>query len=197
MKRISKAGRIPSKLTIALALLLILGLGAYIFATYLPLTFGTLVDREFATETRHTFQVQLGLDEDWHVRTWTTDPDTEYEVSLVGRPFVGYGPGQRVGPIAFVYSWTEILRDPGIFGQYEFNVKVPWSQSGDRWLFELILEGYGTLHITITKFDKASFLVLFIGGVVGPATVLALSVWQMARSRRLSEGLKRSGSEER
>ncbi len=193
MRRVSRAGRVPSKATIAVALLLSLGFGAYLFATYLPQTFGTLVDREFVTETRHTFQVQLGLDEDWHVRTMTTDPDTEYEVSLVGRPYVGYRQ-QRVGPIAFVYNWTAILRDPGTFGQYEFNIKVPWSPSGDRWFFELVLEGYGTLQVTITKFDRAGFVVLSLA-VAGTASVLALSVWQMARRRRLSEGLKRNESE--
>ncbi len=190
--RISRPRRAPSNARIALSLLLIIGVAAYFTVTFLPQTFGTLVDREFTSAARHTFQVQLGLDEDWHVRTWTNHPDTEYEISLVGRPVITYytpKPGV-LAPDTFAYNWTLILRDEGSYVAYEFDVKVPLSVFGNEWLFELIVEGFGTLHVTITKFERASFFVFLIIDVAA-AISLAVLLVRWARSRRPLDNVQR------
>lgn len=77
---------------------------------YAPRTWGTLIDEQFSeTKKSHVFTVQLGLDEEWHIKTWTNTQGTKYNITLIGYP-IRYD--------------QQIVRSTSLQGSSEVNIAV-------------------------------------------------------------------------
>ena len=126
---------------------------------YYPQTYGNIVNHKetYPGNKPLSFKAELGLDEDWHIETWTDQEGTNYNVSLIGYPIVEGSEPEVSDTSSFTYSWDLILKAPSTFLAHEFDLKIPWNSYGNKWIFNLLIEGHGAFHITITKFDRRSF----------------------------------------
>jgi len=140
---------------------------------YLPKTYGEIVSgKEFYPGNKpFTFRVELGLDEYWHVRSWTDTEGTNYDVTLTGHPVVDDGSETTLANDSFTYNWTLSLNSPSAYFAYEFDLKIPQSSYGNKWIFNILVEGYGSIYITIGKFDRHNFYMFFIPGVIGTVII--------------------------
>ncbi len=149
---------------------------------YAPRTWGTLIDEQFSeTKKSHVFTVQLGLDEEWHIKTWTNTQGTKYNITLIGHP-IRYDQ-QIVRSTSLLYNWTVELGYDGSWVGYDFNFKIPWSVYGNEWHFELLLDGAGNLHLSITKFDQWNFMMFLLPDITLTIGIVAISIKYFYRKR--------------
>jgi len=146
---------------------------------YYPKTYGNIVNHKetYSGNKPLSFKAELGLDKDWHIETWTDQEGTNYNVSLIGYPIVEGSEPEVSDTSSFTYSWNLILKTPSTFLAHEFDLKIPWNSYGNKWMFNLLIEGHGAFHITITKFDRHSFYMFFIPDVVGGVIILTIIIW--------------------
>jgi len=77
--------RSKTHLVVGTAFIVALILGITYF--YTPLTWGTVFDGEFSgVKKTASFTVDLALDEEWNVETWTNTQGTKCNITLVGYP---------------------------------------------------------------------------------------------------------------
>jgi hypothetical protein len=56
---------------------------------------------------------------------------------------------------------------------YDFDVEIPWSEYGNKWAFQIMLEGTGELHMKITKTTPGNVADL-IGNVRNAAIIVII-----------------------
>lgn len=164
--------RFKTRLVAGTALIVALILGITYF--YIPLTWGTVFNGQLSGDKTASFRVDLALDEDWNVETWTNTQGTKCNVTLVGYPI--RSDGQIVNSTTLLYSWTEELESPGVWSGYEFGLKVPWSVYGSVWSFTLQAEGTGNVDIAITKFNPWDFTIMLLLDVALATTIIAFGI---------------------
>ena len=164
--------RFKTRLVAGTALIVAIILGITYF--YIPLTWGTAFNGQLSGDKTASFRVDLALDEEWNVETWTNTQGTKCNVTLVGYPI--RSDGQVVNSTTLLYSWTEELQSPGVSSGYEFGLKVPWSVYGSVWTFTLQVEGTGNVNITITKFNRWSFTFMLLFDVALATTIIAFGI---------------------
>ncbi len=154
-------------------------LGAFVIVTllvmvlmttyYLPKTYGEILScKEFYPGNEpFTFRVEVGSDEYWHVKSWTDKEGTNYNVTLTGHPIVEEGSETTLASDSFTYNWRLGLNSPSTYSAHEFDLKIPQASYGNKWIFNILIEGHGSIHITITKFDRHNFYMFFIPDVIG------------------------------
>lgn len=142
---------------------------AVLTSYYLPKTYGEILScKEFYPGNKpFTFWVELGLDEYWHVKSWTDTEGTNYNVTLTGHPVVEEEPETTLANNSFTYNWTLSLNSPSAYFAHEFDLKIPQSSYGNKWIFNILVEGHGSIYITIRKFDRHNFYMFFIPDVIG------------------------------
>lgn len=165
---------LPYVIIVAVLLIMVI-LTAY----YYPKAYGRIVDHKetYPGNRPFSFKAELGLDEDWHIKTWAGQQGTNFNVSLIGYPLVEGSEPEILTTSCFTYNWKLLLEAPSTYSVYEFNLKVPWNSYGNKWMFKLLIEGHGAFHIIITKFDRQSFYMFFVPDVVGSVIILAIIIW--------------------
>ncbi len=163
-------------------------LGAFVIVTllvmsllttyYLPKTYGEIVscNEVYPGNKPFTFRVELGSDEYWHVKSWTDKEGTNYDVALTGHPIAEEDPEMTLINSSFSYNWTLSLNSPSTHFAYEFDLKVPQSSYGNKWIFNILVEGYGSIYITIAKFDRHNFFMFFIPDVIGAVIIFGIII---------------------
>ena len=171
---------------VIVVVLLIMGI---LTAYYYPKTWGRIVDHKetYPGDRPFSFKVELGLDEDWHIKSWTDQEGTNFNVSLIGYPLVEGSEPEMSPTSCFTYNWKLRLEAPSTYSAYEFDLKVPWNPHGNKWMFNLLLEGHGAFQITITKFDRHSFYMFFIPDIVGSVIILAIITWIVKQKIKSSQ----------
>ncbi len=134
---------------------------------FLPKSYGEILScqESYPSNGPFTFIIEVGEDEYWHVKSWTETPQTNYNVTLTGQAIED---GTETGDSrnsSFACKWSLSLNSSGRYNSYEFDTRVPSSSNG-KWSFNLLLEGHGSIHIVITKFDRLSFYKFFIPDLV-------------------------------
>jgi len=160
------------------SLILMILVMAVLTCYFLPKTYGEIVgDKEvYPSNGPFTIIVELGLDEYWHVKSWTDTEGTNYDVTLTGHPIVEGGPETILANDSFTYNWIVSLNSPSTYFAHEFDLKIPQSSYGNKWIFNILIEGHGSIHITITKFDRHNFYMFFIPDVIGSVTIFAIII---------------------
>jgi hypothetical protein len=154
---------------------------------YLPKTHGEILScKEFYPGNKpFTFRVELGPDEYWHVKSWTDTEGTNYNVTLTGHPIVEEYPEEVLARDSFTYNWKLSLDSHQTYFAHEFDLKIPQISDGNKWIFDILIEGHGGIHITITKFDRHNFYMFFIPDVIGSliiSVIIILIVKQTIKS---------------
>jgi len=151
---------------------------------YLPKTYGEIVScKEFYPVNKpFTFMVELGSEEYWHVKSWTDTEGTKYDITLTGHPFDKENPETSLLNNSFIYSWTLSLNSSNNYFAYEFNLKIPQSPYGNKWVFNILVEGHGSIYISIRKFDRHNFHMFFIPDVIG-TVVISVIIILMVKQR--------------
>ena len=154
---------------------------------FLPKTYGEIVSCKeiYPASGPFTFIVELGQDEHWHVKSWTDTEGTNYNVTLTGYPVLMEGSEVSIlEDNCFIYKWTLSLNSSDTYHSYEFDLKMP-SGSQNKWMFDLLIEGHGSIHITITKFDRHNFYMFFIPDLIG-SLVLFVIIFLIIRQRKIA-----------
>jgi hypothetical protein len=154
---------------------------------YLPKTYGEIVSaKEFYPANKpFTFMVELGSEEYWRVKSWTDTKGTEYDVTLTGHPFDKENPETTLLNNSFTYSWTLSLNSSNKYFAYEFNLKIPQSPYGNKWVFNILVEGHGSIYIIIRKFDRNNFHMFFIPDVIGTVVISVIIILIIKQRIRL------------
>jgi hypothetical protein len=144
---------------------------------YLPKTYGEILNcKEFYLGNEpFTFSVELGPDEYWHVKSWTDTEGTNYSVTLTGHPIVGECPETVLASDSFTYNWKLSLNSHQTYFAHEFDLKIPQT-CGNKWIFNILIEGHGGIHITITKFDRHNFYMFFIPDLIGTLIISVIII---------------------
>ena len=145
---------------------------------YLPKTYGEIVSCKevYPVNKPFTFIVELGSDEYWLVKSWTGTEGTKYDVTLTGHPFDKENPETTLLNNSFTYSWTLSLSPFNEYFAYEFSLKIPQSSYGNKWVFNILVEGYGSIYITIRKFDTHNFHMFFVPDVIGTVVISVIII---------------------
>ena len=145
---------------------------------YLPKTYGEIVSRKefYPGNKPFTFRVELGPDEYWHVKSWTDHEGTNYNVTLTGHPIVEEESETILASDSFTYNWKLSLDSPSTYFAHEFDLKIPQTSYGNKWMFNILIEGHGSIHIIITKFDRHNFYMFFIPGVIGSVIISVIII---------------------
>lgn len=154
---------------------------------YLPKAHGEILScKEFYPGNKpFTFKVELGPDEYWHVKSWTDHERTNYDVTLTGHPIVEEGSETTLASDSFTYNWKLSLNSPGTYFAHEFDLKIPQTSYGNKWIFNILIEGHGSIDITITKFDRHNFYMFFIPDVVGSVIISVIIILIVKRRTKL------------
>jgi hypothetical protein len=154
---------------------------------YLPKTYGEILGcKEFYLGNKpFTFRVELGPDEYWHVKSWTDTEGTNYNVTLTGHPIVEEYPEMVLASDSFTCNWKLSLNSPQTYFAHEFDLKIPLISEGNKWIFDILIEGHGGIHITITKFDKHNFYMFFVPDVVGTLIIIVIIILIVKQRTRL------------
>jgi len=155
---------------------------------YLPKTYGEILScNEFYPSNKpFTFRVELGSDEYWHVKSWTDTEGTNYNVTLAGQPIVEENPEKTLTSDSFTYNWKLSLNSPSSYSAHEFDLKIPQISDGNKWIFDILIEGHGSIHITITKFDGHNFYMFLIPDVIG-TVIISVIIISIVKQRTKSE----------
>lgn len=150
---------------------------------YLPKTYGEIVSyNEFYPVNKpFTFMVELGSEEYWHVKSWTDTEGTKYDITLTGHPFDKENPETSLLNNSFIYSWTLSLNSSNKYFAYDFNLKIPQSPYGNKWVFNILVEGHGSIYISIRKFDRHNFHMFFIPDVIGTVVISVIIIFIVKR----------------
>jgi len=158
------------------SLILIILVMAVLTCYFLPKTYGEIVDDKevYPANGPFTIIVELGQDEYWHVKSWTDNQGTSFNVTLTGHPIVE-GTGMEIAENDFfTCTWTVNLDSSGTYESNEFDLKMP--QSSSKWVFNIFIEGHGSIHLMITKFDKYSFYMFFIPDLIGSIVIVMIII---------------------
>jgi len=158
---------------------------AILTSYYFPRTYGEIVGCKevYPGNKPFTFIVELGLDEYWHVKSWTDTEGTNFNVTLTGYPIIGGSETEILENNSFTYSWTLSLNSPSTYVSDEFDLKIPRSSS--KWTFNILIEGYGSINILITKFDRHNFYMFFIPDVIGTVIIFVIIILIVKQKTRL------------
>lgn len=158
---------------------------AILTSYYFPRTYGEIVGCKevYPGNKPFTFIVELGLDEYWHVKSWTDTEGTNFNVTLMGYPIIGGSETEILENNSFTYSWTLSLNSPSTYVSDEFDLKIPRSSS--KWTFNILIEGYGSINILITKFDRHNFYMFFIPDVIGTVIIFVIIILIVKQKTRL------------
>jgi len=158
------------------SLILIILVMAVLTWYFLPKTYGEIVDDKevYLANGPFTIMVELGLDEYWHVKSWTDTPGTGFNVTLIGYPIVEGTEMEIAENDFFAYTWTLNLDSSGTYELNEFDLKIPRSSS--KWIFNIFIEGHGSIHLLITKFDRYSFYMFFIPDMIGSIVIVIIII---------------------
>ena len=145
---------------------------------YLPKTYGEILScKEFYPGNKpFTFSVELGPDEYWHVKSWTDTEGTNYNVTLTGHPIVEETPETTLGKASFTYNWNLSLNSHQTYSAHEFDLEIPQISDVNKWIFDILIEGHGSIHITITKFDGHNFYMFLIPDVIGTVIISVIII---------------------
>jgi len=158
---------------------------AILTSYYFPRTYGEIVGCKevYPGNKPFTFIVELGLDEYWHVKSWTDTEGTNFNVTLTGYPIIGGSETEILENNSFTYTWTLSLNSPSTYVSDEFDLKIPRSSS--KWTFNILIEGYGSIHVTITKFDRHNFYMFFIPDVIGTVIIFVIIILIVKQKTKL------------
>lgn len=193
-KRLRQPVRLPEELkrdrlallgACVIAILLVM---TVLTSYYLPKTYGEILScKEFYPSNKpFTFRVELGPDEYWHVKSWTDTEGTNYNVTLAGHPIVEEDPETTLASDSFTYNWKLSLNSPSSYSAHEFDLKIPQISDGNKWIFDILIEGHGSIHITITKFDGHNFYMFLIPDVIG-TVIISVIIISIVKQRTKSE----------
>lgn len=193
-KRLRQPVRLPEELkrdrlallgACVIAILLVM---TVLTSYYLPKTYGEILScKEFYPSNKpFTFRVELGPDEYWHVKSWTDTEGTNYNVTLAGHPIVEEDPETTLASDSFTYNWKLSLNSPSSYSAHEFDLKIPQISDGNKWIFDILIEGHGSIHITITKFDGHNFYMFLIPDVIG-TVIISVIIISIVKKRTKSE----------
>ncbi|MCK4474286.1 hypothetical protein KAU30_00480 [Candidatus Bathyarchaeota archaeon] len=193
-KRLRQPVRLPEELkrdrlallgACVIAILLVM---TVLTSYYLPKTYGEILScKEFYPSNKpFTFRVELGPDEYWHVKSWTDTEGTNYNVTLAGHPIVEEDPETTLASDSFTYNWKLSLNSPSSYSAHEFDLKIPQISDGNKWIFDILIEGHGSIHITITKFDGHNFYMFLIPDVIG-TVIISVIIISIVKQRTESE----------
>jgi hypothetical protein len=170
-----KRDRLPLLGACVIAILLVM---TVLTSCYLPKTHGEILScKEFYPGNKpFTFRVELGPDEYWHVKSWTDTEGTNYNVTLTGHPIVEEYPETSLTSDSFTYNWKLSLNSHQTYFAHEFDLKIPLISEGNKWIFDILIEGHGGIHITITKFDRHNFYMFFIPDVIGSLIISVIII---------------------
>lgn len=145
---------------------------------YLPKTYGEILSckESYPGNKPFTFSVELGPDEYWHVKSWTDTEGTNYNVILTGHPIVEEDPETTLGKASFTYNWNLSLNSPQTYSAHEFDLEIPQISDGNKWIFNILIEGHGSIHITITKFDGHNFFMFLVPDVIGTVIISVIII---------------------
>lgn len=158
---------------------------AVLTSYYFPRTYGEIVGCKeiYEGNTPFTFIVELGLDEYWRVKSWTDTQGTNYNVTMTGHPIVEGAETEILENNFFTYRWMLSLHNPSTYVSDEFDLKIPRISS--KWIFNILIEGYGSIHILITKFDRYNFYMFFIPDVIGTMIIFVIIILIVKRKTKL------------
>ncbi len=150
---------------------------------FLPESQGTILNCQEAYPSNgpFTFVVTLGGDEYWHVKSWTDTPETNYNVTLRGHTVEEESEGLNSENSSFTCRWGLSLNSSGAYNSHEFKTRLP-SSSNKKWIFKLLLNGHGSIHITITKFDRHSFHKFFVPDLVCGFILFSLLIFAVSEN---------------
>ena len=183
LKTLREPVRLPGELNrdklalLGACVIVVLLVMAILTSYYLPKTYGEIVSCKelYPGNKPFTFRVELGLDEYWHVKSWTDIEGTNYCITLTGHPVIEEDP-ETIANNSFTYNWTLSLNSPSAYSAYEFDLKIPQSSYGNKWIFNILVEGHGGIHITITKFNSHNFHMFFIPDVIGTVIISVIII---------------------
>jgi len=158
---------------------------AILTSYYFPRTYGEIVSCKeiYPGNKPFTFIVELGLDEYWRVKSWTDTEGTNYNVTMAGHPIIERSETEILENKSFACSWTLNLNSPSTYVSDEFDLKIP--RSSPKWIFNILIEGHGSIHIMITKFDRHNFYMFFIPDVIGTVIIFAIIILIVKQKTKL------------
>ena len=152
---------------------------------YFPRTYGEIVGCKeiYPGNKPFTFVVELGQDEYWHVKSWTDTEGTNYNVTITGHPIIEGSETDILENNSFTYSWMLSLNSPSTYVSDEFDLKIPRSSS--KWIFNILIEGHGSIHILIRKFDRHNFYMFLIPDVIGAMILFVIIILIVKQKTKL------------
>jgi len=152
---------------------------------YFPRTYGEIVGCKeiYPGNKPFTFIVELGIDEYWHVKSWTDTEGTNYNVTMAGHPLIEGSETEILENNSFTCSWTLNLNSPSTYVSDEFDLKIPRNSS--KWIFNILIEGHGSIHILITKFDRHNFYMFLITDVIGVMIIFVIIILIVKQKTKL------------